>query len=124
MRQCTYRVVAHGQLDATLAEVAGKERVFLLFSGTTDAAGKSWCPDCSRALPVIKTAVQQFATEADAFVYVDVGDRNEWKTPSHPLRTRFQLTGVPTLLVYNTSQRLVEDQCLDEAKLALLFEDD
>lgn len=58
------------------------------------AAG--WCPDCVRADPAIRGALKDQGT----LLEVDVGDRIEWRSPGHPLRTELQVTGVPTLICW------------------------
>ena len=36
----------------------GKD-VFCYFSGSKDSSGKSWCPDCVTAEPVVKAAMEK-----------------------------------------------------------------
>lgn len=50
------------------------ENIHILFSGGTDETGKSWCPYCVRAEPVIKEALKT-AAENSHFIHVEVGDR-------------------------------------------------
>ena len=48
-----------------------------------------------------------------------------WKDQKHPLRQHpeYRVTGVPTLIRQGTPRRLVEEDCTDEGKLTMLFED-
>ena len=47
----------------------------LLFTGTKQANGKSWCPDCVVADPVIEKVTHQLSTDDSLiFVTVPVGD--------------------------------------------------
>ncbi|XP_021918761.1 thioredoxin domain-containing protein 17-like isoform X2 [Zootermopsis nevadensis] len=48
--------------------------VYLYFCGSKKADGKSWCPDCVKASPVVEKAVEE--AENIHFVYVGVGDRD------------------------------------------------
>lgn len=41
------RVNGLSELLTKLDELKDKNDVFILFSGSKDASGKSWCPDCN-----------------------------------------------------------------------------
>eukprot|EP00753_Platysulcus_tardus_P008934 PLAT1719.1.p1 GENE.PLAT1719.1~~PLAT1719.1.p1 ORF type:complete len:1065 (-),score=522.65 PLAT1719.1:67-3237(-) len=86
-------VPAAAALDALQAAAAeeGVDEVFLL-------ALASWCPDCVVASPLIDDALAD--KPAAVVVYVDVGDRTEWRAEDNPLRVEEQLlvNCVPTLL--------------------------
>lgn len=60
-------------------------------------AGKPWCPDVRRALPVVRARV---AERRGTLLEVCVGQRTAWKDMSHPFRLdpRLKLTGIPTLV--------------------------
>lgn len=98
--------------------------IFVLFSGSKDANGKSWCPDCVVAEPAIKAALDK-APEDAAFIYVGVGSRDFWKDKKCVFRTdaRTKLKCVPTLIKYGGPQRLEEEQCAQADLLEMLFED-
>lgn len=67
----------HGYEEFTkLAESleSSGENVHILFSGGKDETGKSWCPYCVKAEPVIQEALKQ-APENSHFIHVEVGDR-------------------------------------------------
>lgn len=50
------------------------ETVHVFFSGGQDETGKSWCPYCVRAEPVVHDALKH-AAETSHFIHVIVGDR-------------------------------------------------
>ncbi|KRT83235.1 hypothetical protein AMK59_3172, partial [Oryctes borbonicus] len=76
-----------------------KGNIYVFFSGSKSADGKSWCPDCVRAQPIIYKALEK-ADPSTVFVYVEVGDRPFWKDPKCPFRTdkRTKLLVLPTLV--------------------------
>lgn len=98
--------------------------IFVLFSGSKDASGKSWCPDCVVAEPVVKGALTK-APEDAVFLYVGVGGRDFWKDPMCIFRTdpRTKLKSVPTLMKVGGPQRLQEEQCAKADMVEMLFED-
>ncbi|XP_042207722.1 thioredoxin domain-containing protein 17-like [Homarus americanus] len=98
--------------------------IFVLFSGSKDSNGKSWCPDCVVAEPVVKGALDKAPQDA-VFIYVGVGDRAFWKDKNCVFRTdsRTKLKSVPTLMKYGTSQRLAEEQCAKDDLVEMLFDD-
>eukprot|EP00056_Hartaetosiga_gracilis_P001419 m.44825 g.44825 ORF g.44825 m.44825 type:complete len:126 (-) comp10632_c0_seq3:330-707(-) len=100
-------------------------RVFLLCSGADDGDGKSWCPDCVVAKPVVEECVEENGEEGDVYIYCNVGDRTAWKTPENAFRKHkdFQLKSIPTFFVWGTQMKLVEEQCASKNNIALVFED-
>jgi len=112
---------------AKLEELKGVERVLVLFSGgKSPATGKSWCPDCVVAEPVVDAVVGP--ATGWHYVYCSVGGRDFWKDRACVFRTdrRTQLKSIPTLLklddnVPNT--RLVEAQCANRGMVEMLLED-
>ncbi|XP_049951793.1 thioredoxin domain-containing protein 17-like [Schistocerca serialis cubense] len=97
--------------------------IYVLFSGSKDSDGKSWCPDCVAAEPVIDKVLKR-STLAIHFIHVGVGERAKWKDPNSPFRkdSRLLLTGVPTLLRWGARQRLVESECADEQLIEMILE--
>lgn len=115
----------HDALSEILKESKDKaSRIFLLFSGN-EKDGKSWCPDCVAAKPIIQKNYE-YLKEGDLFITVYVGERDVWKDKTNIFRTddNFKVTGVPTLLLYGTEKRLVEPQCANSNLIKMLFEDD
>ncbi|MCL4131217.1 UNVERIFIED_CONTAM: hypothetical protein GTU68_053937 [Idotea baltica] len=100
---------------------------FVLFSGSKDAtSGKSWCPDCVVASPVINAGLDKIASKDSNYLYVSVGPRSFWKDSNNPFRTdsRTKLKSVPTLMKYGSPQRLEEGQCAKANMVEMLFEDE
>eukprot|EP00088_Acartia_fossae_P039505 TRINITY_DN41127_c0_g1_i1.p1 TRINITY_DN41127_c0_g1~~TRINITY_DN41127_c0_g1_i1.p1 ORF type:complete len:141 (+),score=11.53 TRINITY_DN41127_c0_g1_i1:52-423(+) len=105
-------------------ELAKKGDLFVLFSGSKNAAGESWCPDCVTAYPVVQKCLEAVDDDSN-FLYVEVGDRGTWKDPECIFRTakETQLKSVPTLIKWGTPQRLQEEQCADTNLVSMLFEE-
>merc|ERR1712243_399525 len=101
--------------------------IFVLFTGKEDpATGNSWCPDCVKADPVIEKCVQTALKPEDKFIFCVVGDRPTWKDPQCAFRTnaKTKLTGIPTLMKWNTPERLNSNDCAKEACVEMLFKGD
>merc|ERR1711890_111880 len=98
--------------------------VFVLFSGSKDSDGESWCPDCVVAEPVVMKCMED-APEGSHLLYVGVGDRATWKDPQCVFRTakETQLKSVPTLVRWGKPQRLQEEQCADKELVSMMLED-
>ncbi|CAF3954546.1 unnamed protein product [Adineta steineri] len=119
-------VAGFDQLKNTVEKYDKDKRIFVLFCGTKDSKGHSWCPDCVAAEKPVEEAVKSSLPSNAVFIECDVGDRPSWKDPKCPFRTdpQTRLTGVPTLIEWGTSKRLVESQLLDADTIKILFEDD
>lgn len=77
------------------------KNLIVLFTGNDDPrTGKSWCPHCVLAKPVIEKAIENFqSNEQIAFATVRVGHRDEWKRPDNPYRLHeLKINCVPTLI--------------------------
>ncbi|KAI5055053.1 hypothetical protein GOP47_0030198 [Adiantum capillus-veneris] len=84
------------------AQAQGPGPLFLLFLANRDPTlGRSWCPDCVRAEPVIYKTFENFDKKV-TLLRAYVGDRATWRNPAHPWRVdkRFGLKGVPTLILW------------------------
>uniref|UniRef100_A0A8C3R599 Thioredoxin domain-containing protein 17 n=1 Tax=Cyanoderma ruficeps TaxID=181631 RepID=A0A8C3R599_9PASS len=97
--------------------------IFALFCGDKDAEGKSWCPDCVTAEPIVRKELHNLPDES-VFIYCLVGDKAYWKDPNNEFRKNLKLTGVPTLLKYGTPQKLVEEECFKAELVRMLFTED
>merc|ERR1712117_612448 len=88
------------------------------------AAGKSWCPDCVVAEPVVDECLAACGDDV-TFLYVGVGDRAFWKDPKCVFRTdeRTKLRAVPTLVKWGTAKKL-DDNCHKKDFVEMLLEDD
>ena len=66
------------ELDQWVTQYSNEQltNVVLLFTGTKNAStGKSWCPDCVVADPVIESVVKQTQARDDiVFITIPVGD--------------------------------------------------
>lgn len=72
--------------------------LFILFTGkVNEATGKSWCPDCVNADPVIEESLSKLATGCNLLVCIV--DREEYRQPTYPYRVNssINLKCVPTL---------------------------
>ncbi|XP_044777725.1 thioredoxin domain-containing protein 17 [Neomonachus schauinslandi] len=88
-----------------------------------DAGGKSWCPDCVHAEPVVREGLKHIS-EGCVFIYCQVGEKPYWKDPNNDFRKNLKVTAVPTLLKYGTPQKLVESECLQASLVQMLFSED
>ncbi|EGW06936.1 thioredoxin domain-containing protein 17 isoform X1 [Cricetulus griseus] len=110
------------EFDQAVKEHKGKT-IFAYFSGSKDAEGKSWCPDCVEAEPVVREGLKS-VTEDCVFIYCQVGDKSYWKDPNNDFRQQLQVTAVPTLLKYGTPQKLVESECSQANLVEMIFSED
>ena len=104
------------QFDELLQRVeamASEElQLYLLFTGTKDSAGRSWCPDCTAAEPLIN---EHFKMLPCLFIECPI-IRAEFKTADYKYRTdpRIQLRCVPTLIKWRRGKvvaSLDDNQC-------------
>lgn len=110
------------EFDKAVKEHEGKT-IFAYFSGSKDTEGKSWCPDCVEAEPVIREGLKH-VTEDCVFIYCQVGDKPYWKDPNNDFRQKLKITAVPTLLKYGTPQKLVESECCQSSLVEMIFSED
>lgn len=74
-------VDSHDSLVQLLADNK-QSKALLLFTGSKDADGQSWCPDCNVSEPVVKKCLDDFeAADPEQaaetlFVTIFVGQRN------------------------------------------------
>merc|ERR1712168_225533 len=110
--------------DAFVAEVEKHKTktVYALFSGSKSAEGKSWCPDCVTAEPVVYGGLSDAPEEA-VFIYCGVGERAFWKDQQNIFRTdpKLKVKSVPTLMKLGTPMRLEEGQCAAKELVEELF---
>ncbi|VDM42139.1 unnamed protein product [Toxocara canis] len=86
-----------------------KTRTVILFTGSKDSAsGRSWCPDCVQAEPVIGKVIHELSTSSFAeqnnmrYIECSVGPREYWKDPKNSFRIdeKLKISCIPTLLEY------------------------
>ncbi|KAA0173588.1 hypothetical protein FNF27_04922 [Cafeteria roenbergensis] len=118
------------EFDAVLAaqtEAAAGKPVYAVFVGTPKPeTGKSWCPDCVTAEPVIIATLAD--REGGARVMWCNVLRSEYKDhPEYPYRTHklISLTSVPTVVKYvdgKVRAACVDDDCSKAARVRALLE--
>ena len=88
--------------------------------------GKSWCPDCVTAQPVVEATLEKELKEPANYLYVGVGDRTFWKDPNCIFRTNAltKLKSVPTLFKWGAAgNRLEEEKCAKPDFITMLFDE-
>ncbi|XP_033747754.1 thioredoxin domain-containing protein 17-like [Pecten maximus] len=112
------------QFETKAKEHKGKT-IIALFSGSVDAEGKNWCPDCVAADPVVSRNLSN-APEDAVFIHCGVGGRDYWKDKNNVFRTnpQLKLKCVPTLMKLGKPNRLEEGQCADDDLVKMLFSDE
>ena len=66
-------------LMQNIKDIDKNKIILLLFTGSKDSSGISWCPDCNVAEPVLQKLLsdESYASNDDfVFITVYVGDRN------------------------------------------------
>ncbi|XP_001513772.1 thioredoxin domain-containing protein 17 [Ornithorhynchus anatinus] len=116
------QVSGYERCSRALDDNRGKT-VFVYFTGSKSADGRSWCPDCEQAEPIVREALKNIPAGA-VFIYCQVGDRSYWKDPNNEFRKNLKITAVPTLLKYGTPQKLVESECSKADLVQMLFAED
>ncbi|XP_039613160.1 thioredoxin domain-containing protein 17 [Polypterus senegalus] len=96
------------------------KNVFAYFTGNKNEQGVSWCPDCVKAEPVVRSQMQ-YLPEDSIFIFCQVGERAYWKDPKNDFKQILKLRGVPTLLRYGTPQKLEEEECFDANLVQMMF---
>ncbi|KAH9413093.1 Thioredoxin domain-containing protein 17 [Dermatophagoides pteronyssinus] len=111
------------KLDDLIKENEDK-KVILLFTGTKKSDGKSWCPDCVVADPVIESVVKEILDSDMVFATVFVGDLPSWKSSDNAFRKHptFSINCVPTLINVKMNMRLEEGGCADKTLVKKLFD--
>ncbi|XP_076338492.1 thioredoxin domain-containing protein 17-like [Tachypleus tridentatus] len=117
-------VEGYCSLIKELDQLGDDNSVFILFTGSKGSDGKSWCPDCVLAEPVIEEALKIIDEEV-VFIVCEVGSREYWKNLQNDFRMddRLKIKCVPTVIKWKTQERLEEAQCQDPNMLEILFED-
>jgi hypothetical protein len=84
----------------------GGNPFFILFTGSKGSNGKSWCPDCTAADPVIDSALNGLAGGCKILV-CDV-NREEYRDQNYVYRKdpRINLRCVPTLIKWRSGKIL------------------
>ncbi|KAL3319758.1 hypothetical protein Ciccas_001551, partial [Cichlidogyrus casuarinus] len=79
--------------------MAGRPVVAFFVGNFNPTTGKSWCPDCREADPVVKKVLAQTCPDL-LMLSIEVGDKRAWRDDWNPFRTDplFKLTNIPTLI--------------------------
>jgi len=82
---------------------------FVLFTaGLHPGTDIPWCPDCASARPVVRECVRQVA---GALLEVEVGTREAWRDPNHPLKCAYFYNGYCGDKSGGGSWRLLYSEC-------------
>jgi len=111
------------EFEETIKNFTSNDNVFVLFTGSPEADGKSWCPDCVSAEPVIHSS-KTFIPANATLIVCNVGDRPYWKDPRNPFKIRLGISCVPTIMHWTTRRKLEEQQCMNIELLKMLYEED
>jgi len=85
--------VADGSIDHTTLQTVPEQ--FIIFYSSI-VHGEMWCPDCRAVDQLVK---ETFSEEYPAALIVYVGNKAQWRNPSHVYRQApWRITGVPTIV--------------------------
>ena len=62
------------ELRSYLSTINKSNSIFILFTGSKDEKGHSWCPDCNTADPVIHNCIKYLNQNSELITCI-VGDR-------------------------------------------------
>lgn len=126
------KVVVNNQAEfdeALEAHVGKGSLVTALFTGAVDAAtGKSWCPDCVDAAPVVDAAIAKAAEDKElVFIYAPLVRAEYSGQPGHWARVHpaIKLQRIPTLFRWGAAKvtgAAVEEDCKDATIVEGLLE--
>ncbi len=88
--------------------------------------GKSWCPDCVTAQPIVESTLEKEIQTPTNYLYVGVGERAFWKDANCIFRTSplTKLKSVPTLFKWGAAEnRLEEEKCAKPDFVTMLLEE-
>uniref|UniRef100_T1GY32 Thioredoxin domain-containing protein 17 n=1 Tax=Megaselia scalaris TaxID=36166 RepID=T1GY32_MEGSC len=99
--------------------------IHILFIGEKGDDGKSWCPYCRIAEPVVEDSLE-VSSESSHFISASVGDKATWKNVECPFRKdpNIYLIMVPTLIRWKSPQRLEGLKCSNKELVTFLLSDD
>eukprot|EP00474_Spongospora_subterranea_P006105 CRZ06563.1 hypothetical protein [Spongospora subterranea] len=90
----------HESLDQARAfsQAHGSDLFILVFGQRDPTSGKSWCPDCDQAFPIIMEALERH-TNPVCLLELVVARESYKGNPSHPYRIdpQLQLKAIPQL---------------------------
>jgi len=102
---------------------AGEKPLILMFTGAVvESTGRSWCPDCTNAHPIIQDALK----DSDAVLVTLPVHREDFRNSDLMYRTNnlISLKCVPTLMRWpNTTMRLDDSKSQKKEFIQTLLED-
>lgn len=117
--------------DLISKSIETSSRIVILFMASIDPeTGKSWCPDCRDADPVVLQAFDSWHTSSTKgskalFITCFVGQKVEWKTPDCEFKgPPYDLKCVPTLIVHGIEGRMEEGQLLKKEDVIAFMDRD
>ncbi|CAL1537048.1 unnamed protein product [Lymnaea stagnalis] len=121
------KIITVNNCAALKKELSGlnlKDSIYILFSGSPNNKGDSWCPDCVKAYPVVNKGFEKSPTKS-TLIYCLVGDKLSWRDPNNEFRTdpQFFVKRVPTLLKFGSPKRLEEEKCCKDDLVEMIFEE-
>lgn len=82
--------------------------LFLLFTGSKNESGLSWCPDCTRAAPVVFSALEEYCPCSVLLILNCPRSDYRDKSFTYRINERLQLSSVPTLISWHDDVGVVE----------------
>lgn len=113
-----------GKLAEAQSAVGDRGVLAVLFTGAVaEETGKSWCPDCTAALPVIKAAIDKL--EGACLLEVPI-TRSDFRKDDlfYKSSSKIKLQCVPTLVRWDTQNRLDDSQSQKPELVELLLSDE
>ncbi|XP_003375142.1 putative myosin head [Trichinella spiralis] len=100
------------------SQVHSSYNIYVIFCGTRNQWGYSWCPMCTALEHYVKQ-LAYYLPEETLLIYVEVGTLEQFQDESNCFRKDevVKLRRVPTLMNWRTGERLVENESVDFAKL-------
>ncbi|KRY71132.1 Thioredoxin domain-containing protein 17 [Trichinella pseudospiralis] len=100
------------------SQVHSSYNIYVIFCGTRNQWGYSWCPMCTALEHYVKQ-LAYYVPEETLLIYVDVGTLEQFQDESNCFRKDevVKLRRVPTLMNWRTGERLVENESVDFSKL-------
>lgn len=112
-----------GKLAEAQSAVGDHGVLAVLFTGAVvEETGKSWCPDCTAAFPVIKAAIDKL--EGACLLEVPIARSDFRKDDLYYRSSSIKLQCVPTLIRWDTQNRLDDSQSQKPELVELLLSDE
>ncbi|KAJ3314992.1 hypothetical protein HDV04_004792 [Boothiomyces sp. JEL0838] len=112
------------KLNEAIEKHKTASKLYVLFYASENEQGVSWCPDCVKAMPLIRQTLESKLSNA-TLLEAAAGDRPTYRTmENHPYKSDpvLQLKYVPTLFEYANGtpipgRKLEDSDCHDQSKL-------